>query len=97
MYWHQALQQPDSAQFIQAAKDEINTYEINKHWEVVLMDQVPKNMPILDSVWSMKRKRRLKTNKVYKHKARLNIQGGQQQHGVNNWETFAPVVTWAAI
>jgi Reverse transcriptase (RNA-dependent DNA polymerase) len=61
------------------------------------MDQVPENMPILDSVWSMKRKRRLKTNKFYKHKARLNIHGGQQQHGVNYWETFAPVVTWAAI
>jgi Reverse transcriptase (RNA-dependent DNA polymerase) len=97
MYWHQALQQPDSAQFIQAAKDEINTHEINKHWEVVSMDQIPKNMPILDSVWSMKQKRQLKTNKVYKHKARLNIHGGQQQHGVNYWETFAPVVTWAAI
>jgi hypothetical protein len=87
---YQALQQPDSAQFIQAEKDEINTHDINKHWEVVSMDQVPKNMPIIDSVWSMKRKWRLKTNKVDKHKARLKIHGGQQQHGVNYWETFHP-------
>jgi hypothetical protein len=47
MYWHQALQQPDSAQFIQAAKDEIDTHEINKHWEVVSMDQVRKICPSL--------------------------------------------------
>jgi Reverse transcriptase (RNA-dependent DNA polymerase) len=45
----------------------------------------------------MKRKRRLRTNEIYKHKARLNIHGGQQELGVNYWETYAPVVTWAAI
>jgi predicted SnoaL-like aldol condensation-catalyzing enzyme len=56
MYWNKALQQPDSAQFVQTAKDEINTNETNKHWVVVMMNQVPKNMAILDSVWSMKRK-----------------------------------------
>ena len=31
------------------------------------------------------------------HKARFNIHGGQQEHGVNYWETYSPVVTWAAI
>jgi Reverse transcriptase (RNA-dependent DNA polymerase) len=45
----------------------------------------------------MKRKRRLKTNEVYKRKARLNIHGGQQELGVNYWETYAPVLTWPAI
>jgi hypothetical protein len=45
----------------------------------------------------MKRKRKLLTNEVYKHKARLNVHGGQQELGVNYWETYAPVVTWAAI
>ena len=45
----------------------------------------------------MKRKRRLLTNEIYKWKARLNIHGGQQQHGINYWETYAPVVTWASI
>jgi Reverse transcriptase (RNA-dependent DNA polymerase) len=27
----------------------------------------------------------------------LNLHGGQQEFGVNYWETYAPVVTWAAI
>jgi hypothetical protein len=51
-------------------------------------------MKILDSVWAMKRKRDLVTREVYKHKARLNVHGGQQQFGVNYFETYSPVVTW---
>jgi Reverse transcriptase (RNA-dependent DNA polymerase) len=45
----------------------------------------------------MKRKLRLLTNEVYKHKARLNVHGSQQEQGINYWETYTPVVTWAAI
>ena len=97
MYWDQAIRAPDSEHFIKAALDEVQTHEDNKHWITVPLDQVPEGVKILDCVWSMKRKRRLKTNLVYKHKARLNIHGGQQEHGVNYWETYAPVVTWAAI
>jgi uncharacterized protein with PQ loop repeat len=45
----------------------------------------------------MKRKRKLLTNKIYKHKARLNIHGGQQELGKNYWETYAPVISWEVI
>jgi hypothetical protein len=86
MYWDQAMKQPDSDKFLEAAFDEIKTHEDKKHWEVVPIEDLPENTPVLDPVWSMKRKRRLKTNEVYKHKARLNIHGGY-------WETYAPVVT----
>ena len=34
---------------------------------------------------------------MYKHKARLNIDGSQQVKGVNFWQTFAPVATWGTI
>jgi len=34
---------------------------------------------------------------VYKHKARLAAHGGQQEYGVNYWETYAPVVSWTSI
>jgi Reverse transcriptase (RNA-dependent DNA polymerase) len=97
MYWDQAMKQPDAQKFLEAALDEIRTHEVNKHWEVIPIDQLPSGTPVLDPVWSMKRKRRLRNNEVYKHKARLNIHGGQQEYGVNYWETYAPVVTWAAI
>jgi hypothetical protein len=49
---------------------------------------------VLDSVWSMKRKRDIKTRKVYTHKARLNVHGGQQEFTVNFFETFSHVVAW---
>jgi hypothetical protein len=96
MYWDQAIKQPDADKFLEAAFEEIKTHEDNHHWEVVPIEDLPEDTPVLDPVWNMKRKRRLKTNKVYKHKARLNIHGGQQEYGVNYWETYAPVVTWAA-
>jgi hypothetical protein len=51
---------------------------------------VPKVVKVLESVWSMKRKRDIKTRKVYKHKARLNVHGGQQEFGVNFFEAFHP-------
>jgi Reverse transcriptase (RNA-dependent DNA polymerase) len=97
MYWDQAMKQPDSDNFLQAVFDEIKTHEENLHWEVVPIEDLPEDTPVLDAIWSMKRKQRLKTNEVYKHKARLNIHGGQQEIGVNYWENYAPVVTWAAI
>jgi hypothetical protein len=36
-------------------------------------------------------------NKVKSHKARLNLHGGKQVHGMNYFETHTPVVTWFAI
>jgi Reverse transcriptase (RNA-dependent DNA polymerase) len=97
MYWDQAMKAVDSHKFVDAAIKEVETHVENKHWCTIPLNEVPDGTKILDCVWSMKRKRRLKTNEVYKHKARLNIHGGQQELGVNYWETYAPVVTWAAI
>ena len=34
---------------------------------------------------------------MYKWKARLNVHGGQQEHGVHYWDTYAPVVTWQMV
>ena len=48
-------------------------------------------------VWAMCRKRRIDTREVYKWKARLNVHGGRQQHGVNFWETYTPVVSWQTL
>jgi hypothetical protein len=45
----------------------------------------------------MRRKRNLTTNEITKHKARLNIHGGQQVPGINYFDTYAPVITWFAI
>jgi hypothetical protein len=97
MYFHQAIRQPDREEFIKAIIKEINDHIKHKHWVLVPREQVPKGMKILDSVWAMKRKRDLVTREVYKHKARLNVHGGQQQFGVNYFETYSPVVMWFSL
>ena len=76
---------------------EVESHTQNQVWEMVPRTQVPKGAQILPSVWAMKRKRRISTREVYKWKARLNIDGSQQQAGVNYWETFSPVASWSAI
>ena len=45
----------------------------------------------------MKRKRHIKTNSIYKWKARLNVHGGKQVKDVHYWETYSPVVKWSSI
>jgi hypothetical protein len=97
MYLHEALKQPDRADFVKAMQSEVAAHTDRGHWKIVHRDQVPAGMDILPSVWAMRRKRRIKTGEIYKWKARLNLHGGKQKHGVNFWETYAPVVTWSAI
>jgi hypothetical protein len=97
MYYHQALQQPDAKQFADAVVKEVNGHVDNKHWELVKQEEVPEDVQVVPSVWSMWRKRNLTTNEITKHKARLNLHGGKQVFGMNYFETYAPVVTWFAI
>ena len=97
MYLDQALKEPDRADFINAMQKEVASHEERKHWELSSRSNVPQGTKILPAVWSMKRKRRAATGEVYKHKARLNVHGGKQEHGVNFWETYSPVVNWFTI
>jgi hypothetical protein len=97
MYWHQAMQEPDKAEFIKAAVSEVKSHVDNQHFTLMCRDELPKQIRVLAAVWSMKRKRRILTRAIYKWKARLNCHGGQQEHGINFWETYSPVVNWYAI
>ena len=48
------------------------------------------------AIWSFKRKR-FPNGSLNKHKARLCAHGGQQTWGLDYWDTYAPVVTWASV
>jgi hypothetical protein len=97
MYYHQAMKEPDSAQFKAAMTKEVDAHTVKKHWEIVRRDQVPSGIKVLPSVWAMKRKRRIDTREIYKWKARLNIGGHMMEHGVHFHETYSPVVRWTTI
>ncbi len=97
MYFQQAMNQPDKQQFVEAVIKEVNGHVTNKHWALVKRDDVPEDVQIVPSVWSMRCKHDLTTNEIKLHKARLNLHGGKQVYGMNYYETYAPVVTWFAI
>ncbi len=97
MYYDQALQQTDAKQFANAIVKEVNGPVDNKHWTLVKQKDVPKEAQLVPFIWAMRCKCDLTTNKVIKHKARLNLHGGKQVYGMNYFETYAPVVTWLAI
>jgi hypothetical protein len=97
MYFHQAMKEPDRDEFKKAIIKEVNDHIERKHWELIPRHAVPKGEKILPSVWSMKRKRDIKTQRVFKHKARLTVHGGMQEFGENYFETYSPVVTWFSI
>ena len=81
LYWDQAMKAHDRDKFIKA----------------VPLNRVPKGNKLIDMVWSMRRKQRIKTQEVYKWKARPNVHRGQQLHSVHYWDTYAPVVTWQTV
>ena len=97
MYLNEAMSQPDRKQFCIAMDKELADHEQRQHWKVVRRSQVPSGTKIVNMIWSMKRKRRIDTREIYKWKARLNVHGGQQQYGINYWETYAPVVMWTTL
>ena len=97
LHLHQALREPDADEFHKAMIKEIDDHERRGHWVLILRSEIPPGTPILAAVWSMRRKRRIDTQEIYKYKGRLTIHGGMQVHGVNYWETYSPVVRWSTI
>ena len=97
LYWDQAMKAPDRDKFIEAVGIELDGHERMGNYEPIPLSELPQGTKLIDMVWSMRRKRRINTQEVYKWKARLNVHGGQQEHGVHYWDTYAPVVTWQTV
>lgn len=97
MYMHQAMQEPDKKQFVEAMKKEVRDQSENGNFTVMHKSELPKGATVLPAVWQMKRKRDIKTQRIKKHKARLNIDGSRMQKGIHYDETYAPVASWNSI
>jgi len=97
MYLHEALKEPDRAQFIKAMHSEMKGQVDNGNYSLITRSQVPEGASVLPAVWAMKRKRRIKTREVYKWKGRLNIEGSKQVLGCDYEETYAPVTSWPSV
>ena len=97
LYWDQAMKAHDREKFLEAVNVELDGHERMGNYKPIPIAEVPKGTKLLNMVWSMRRKRRINTQEVYKWKERLNVHGGQQEHGVHYWDTYAPVVTWQTV
>ena len=97
MYHHQAMREPDAEQFRAAMQKEVQMHLERGNFRLVHRSRMPRTAQLLPAVWAMKRKRRIATREVYKHKARLNIDGSKQIKGWTFWETYSPVATWSTI
>jgi Reverse transcriptase (RNA-dependent DNA polymerase) len=88
---------PDKEEFREAMIKEVNFHSDNVDWSVMDRCDVPNGHKVLPAIWSMRRKRDIAAQEVYKWKTRLNIHGGKQTKGLNYWDTYVPVASWAAI
>ena len=57
---------------------------------------MPRGIKPIMEICSFKRKQ-YPDGTLNKHKARLCTHGGQQQWGINYWETYASVVNWVSV
>ena len=83
MYYHQAIKETDSDKFEKAIIQELNSHNKRGHWKIIHWYQVPEGQGVIPSELEMHRKHDIKTRKVYKYKARLNLHRGNQNFGVN--------------
>ena len=97
MYHHEAMREPDKEEFKKAMVKEVTDQMKNGNFTIVHISNVPKDKTVLPAVWQMKRKRDIKTRKVKKYKARLNIDGSRMKKGIHYNETYAPVASWKSI
>ena len=81
LYMHEEVKAPDQKEFIVAIQKEVNDQTQNVNFLVIPKSEVPKEANFLPAIWLMKRKRDIKSRKVKKWKARLNIDGLRTKKG----------------
>jgi hypothetical protein len=92
------LRENDCIILFEAMEVKIRDHEDCCHWTLMLRKDLPVNVKTIMAIWSFKRKsKRFPDGKLNKHKARLRAHGGQQTWGLDYWDTYAPVVTWASV
>ena len=97
MYHHQAICQPDRAQFIGAMQKEMDSQLQDGNFEIIHWSKIPNGTKVFPAVWQMCRKCDIATQQIKKWKARLNFDGSSMKNGVHYDYSYAPVASWDSI
>ena len=97
MYMHEAMREPDADKFREAMQKEVDDLLGNGNFFLIKQNKVPKGQIILPVAWQMKPKHDIKTHKVKKYKARLNIDGSRMKTGEHYNQMYAPVAYWTSV
>lgn len=92
--YQEALQDPDSDKWIEAAIEEMISLKKNKTW--VLVNR-PKGQKAIGCRWLFKRKAGIARVEDPRYKGRLVAKGYSQKEGIDYQEIFAPVVKHVSI
>jgi hypothetical protein len=94
LHYGEMLQASDRPKFVAAIQQEMAG--LTDILDPCLRSELPPGVKALPAIWAFKRKR-LPDWTISKWKARLNVHGGRQVHGVNFWDTYTPVVKWSTV
>jgi hypothetical protein len=93
---HEAMRGEHRDEFLTAMGKEIAELESHGTWEVVRKESMPAGANLLPSTWALKIKR-YPDGRKRKSKARFCVRGDKQVAGVDYFESYAPVASWATI
>ena len=77
-------------------RKEINDLYEADVFEIIPLEQKPKDCKLIRFIWSFKHKRS-PIGVLIKHKARLCVHSGMVEKGVDYYNTFAPIVNWSTV
>ena len=97
LYHHEAMREPDREKFMTAMEKEFQDQWDNGNFVLKRRTDIPEGARVLPAVWAMKRKRKVLTGEVYKHKARMNLDGSKQLEGIDYNQTYSPTASWPAV
>ena len=94
--FHEAMNGPRSEEYFKAMENEMEMLESKMDpWEIFPRNEVGKSN-VLDTTWAYKTKQ-YPDCWIRKYKARICVQGDQQEHGYDYFDRYSPVVGWNTV
>ena len=92
----QMFKAADHKNFIESQVSEIDGLIKAGVFKYLQMNELPPVACLLNAIWSYHQKCQ-PDHSLLKHKSCICINGSKQQHGIDYWDTYSPVVHWSTV